>query len=296
MDLHGINLLDVILAGAVIISALVGLARGLVKEILSLAAWVIALWLAYLFAQQLADQLIQKFIADKLLSYITSFGIIFLIGLLAVGLLNMLITSLLNAVGMTGFDRLLGLLFGVARGAILCALLVFFGNFVPALTQEGFWQQSKLVPSFMNLANWGVAMLPDNIRELVNTQNQKNLQMAAQAAQNIAAQTTENADQTPQPIDIQLQSLGSDNAQSLGSATRPQLSNEQQAQQNSQTNTLASQPDTDANSDDNQSISLQSLSVGADDAPTVPASSNSSPQNAPHDTSSVPPLKLESTQ
>ncbi|UJF24730.1 CvpA family protein [Suttonella sp. R2A3] len=161
-----LNYLDAALGAIVIISALVGLARGLLKEVLSLVAWAAAAYIAFLFAEMIAEKYIVKFINDPLISYLAAFGLLFLCTLFAIGLINLIITQLLSRTGMGGFDRFLGMLFGLARGAIIGALAVFVLGLTPAVNQS-WWQTSVLQPGFSSLADWGRQKLPDEVRSLL---------------------------------------------------------------------------------------------------------------------------------
>ncbi len=245
MNLQDINWLDVLLGGTVFVSAVVGLTRGLVKEILSLLAWLLALWFAYLFAEPFAEQIVRRLIPDKLISYVASFGGIFLVALFAIGLINIVLSSLLESIGLTSFDRMLGMLFGLARGAILSALLVFFAAFIPALTEEPFWHRSRLAPSFMNLANWGLTRLPATIRERIGTRNHPGGQTESEAVARSADK------QRPDPVDIQLESI--QNSGTLaGQAKRPAIDARQKARQIAHSNALS-------DVDGDHGIALQSL-------------------------------------
>lgn len=232
MDLHGFNVLDLILGAIIIISLLVGIARGLMREILSLFAWVIALWIAWKFANQLSEKLVQQFIADTHIAYIASFGVLFLVALFAIGLLNLLLASIFNATGLTGFDRLLGALFGLTRGAIICSVIVFFAQLYPNIDQEPWWRESKLTPGFVNIANWGISKLPANVRAqaeaslnsnnvgvLINTPNaltphdattSPNNTDAARPQTDTSAQTTQGNALSNMGAPIKLESMSDD--------------------------------------------------------------------------------------
>lgn len=288
MDVHNINWLDLLLGGTVIVSAIVGLFRGLIKEMLSLLAWVLALWLAHLFAESLAEQIVRQFIPDKLISYIASFGGIFLAALFAIGLLNLLISSVLESVGLTSFDRTLGMLFGLARGAVLSALFVFFAAFITPLRQESFWQRSHLAPSFMNLANWGVARLPQNIRALVGNHGYSQLKPSRETITKTPGEQLENA------IAIELESLqgGAFN----GQARRPTIDARQEAMQSAHSNALS-----DFGTDGG--IALESLQSSAPKSktarPTLDARQQaiqSAQNNALSDSGKDSSLSLESLQ
>lgn len=166
--MENMNYLDLVLGGIVLLSALIGLARGLVKEVLSLIAWAVAIYVAWRFAEPMAEDHIRKFIDDALISYLAAFGILFLVTLFVVGLLNMIIAQILTSTGLSGFDRFLGMLFGLARGLVIGALVVFVIGLTP-LTKESWWLTSRLAPGFENVGAWGWERLPQNVRELLRT-------------------------------------------------------------------------------------------------------------------------------
>lgn len=212
--LQGMNGMDLILGGILLFSALVGISRGLIKELLSLVAWTASIWVAYHFAEPVATNYVQQIISDRLISYVAAFGGLFFLSLFAVGLLNILLSSLLDFVGLTGFDRLLGVLFGLARGAIICSLIVFFGVFVPALTKEKFWQESTLVPHFIKLADWGVSKLPANIRALIDIENNPDtVGVIPKRNENDTFHPSNRTERLEKALDLQLESLDSDPAE-----------------------------------------------------------------------------------
>ena len=164
--MENMNYLDIVLGGIVVLSALIGLARGLVKEVLSLIAWAVAIYVAWRFAETVANDHIRKFIDDALISYLAAFGILFLVTLFVVGLLNMIIAQILTSTGLSGFDRFLGMLFGLARGLVIGALVVFVIGLTP-LTKESWWLTSRLAPGFESVGAWGWERLPPNVREML---------------------------------------------------------------------------------------------------------------------------------
>lgn len=167
MSLSSINWIDVALGGAVVISMIVGVSRGLIREVLSLIAWALSIWVAYRFSQDVSKT-IQQFIQDEQISYLAAFGGLFLVTLFAIGMLNLLIGMLLNLTKLSGTDRLLGVIFGFLRGIIIAALLVFVGRFIPDLTESQMWKNASFVRPFSGLANWGINRLPANIKSIVD--------------------------------------------------------------------------------------------------------------------------------
>ena len=125
------------------LSFIFGIWRGLVKEVLSLVTWVAALLVARNSSEVVAELLFNSF--DNLtMRYITAFALIF-IGVMMLGtFINFLMSKLLVFTGLRFVDRVLGGLFGIARGVLIVFVGLFFSSFF--LSQAEYWQTSKLIP------------------------------------------------------------------------------------------------------------------------------------------------------
>lgn len=172
MDFSSMNVIDLIFLVIFIISLIVGLVRGLVREVLSLIAWVAAIWLAWRFAPFVAEQYISQFFDDPIISYFLAFGSIFIVSLFGIGLLNLLIGMMLSTTGLLFIDRMMGMVFGILRAVVILSLVVFFGRLTPVV-QETWWQESKAVPYFSSFADWGVANLPQEVQSLLEKFNER---------------------------------------------------------------------------------------------------------------------------
>ena len=169
MDLNDLNWIDVALGGALAISALVGLMRGFLKEVLSLIAWGAALYAAWLFAQPVAETYVSKFLSDSYIAYIAAFGGIYIGVLFLIGVVNLLISQVLKATGLGFLDRLLGLILGTVRGVLIGALIIFGLKFmVGTPNQLPMWRDSTLAPYFESMATWGYEQLSPKVREWIN--------------------------------------------------------------------------------------------------------------------------------
>ena len=156
------NVLDIAILVIVGISAVFSIFRGLVKEVLSIIAWVVSFWAAFTFTDAVGGGL-ERWISSPAIRWLVGFFIIF-IGVLAVtAFINMLISKLVVKSGLSGTDRMLGLVFGVVRGAIIVSIMVFICQMTP-FPREPMWQQSSLIPHFEVIARQLVRWLPDDIR------------------------------------------------------------------------------------------------------------------------------------
>ncbi len=157
------SFVDLFVAGVIALSVVIGLFRGLVREAVSLATWVAAVWIALGYAAPLAARLpfqlgsatVQGAVAGLLL---------FMAVLLAGGILNYLIGGLVDGSGLSGVDRLLGAVFGVARGVLVVSLMVLLAT-LTNMPHEDWWQQSVTLPWFHDIALWIRGLLPPELAQ-----------------------------------------------------------------------------------------------------------------------------------
>lgn len=126
------------------ISLLVGVARGVVSEILALLAWVAAFIAARLWAVPTGNLLLAE-LADPLWRQLSGFVAVFVAVLILFALLRWVASLLLKAVGLRPLDRVLGALFGIARGMLVVLVLVLLAGLTP-LPQQQWWRQATLAP------------------------------------------------------------------------------------------------------------------------------------------------------
>jgi len=132
--------LDYAVLGVMGVSVLWGVWRGLVREVISLAGWVIAFLAANLFAGPLGEAL-PKSIPGPELRVLAAFVAIFIASLVVTTLAGLLLSKLAQAAGLGGLDRALGALFGLARAA----LIVLAGALLAGLTslpRDPAWKES----------------------------------------------------------------------------------------------------------------------------------------------------------
>jgi len=120
-------------------SLLLGMWRGVVGEIIALVAWILAFLAARAWGAELA--LWFSAIADPALRIVAGWVAVFVIVLIAMALLRMVVQGLLKALGMTVTDRLLGVMFGVARGLVIVLAFVAVGG-MTSLPKEKWWSEA----------------------------------------------------------------------------------------------------------------------------------------------------------
>lgn len=163
------NWADYIVLGVIAVSVLIGLWRGLVSEVMALAIWIAAFWVAWLLGPDVAERfhgIIHLPSARMLVGY----GLCFLVVLLLGALVRWIISKLVESTGLTGTDRLLGMGFGFVRGVLVVTLAVFLLGFTP-LSRDPWWRQSLLLGQAQGVADWMVKRLPENVRRYVHPEH-----------------------------------------------------------------------------------------------------------------------------
>ena len=152
---------DFVVLGVIFLSALISVVRGFVKEALSLAGWIIALWTAVTFSGQVAEFLAAQITVPSV-RQAAAFLLIFAGILCVTGMLSYIVGLMVEKTGLSGTDRLLGVLFGIGRGAVIVAVLVLLAGLTP-LPQDPWWSQSAFIPQFESLALKIQELLPPDI-------------------------------------------------------------------------------------------------------------------------------------
>lgn len=153
--------LDLVILGIIAISAIISLMRGFVKEALSLTGWLAAIWVSITYSDKMAD-LLASTISTPSIRFVIAFTALFVATLLLSTLINYLVSQIVKKTGLSGTDRMIGVVFGVARGAAVVGILVLMAGLTP-LPQDPWWQESLLVGHFQEMATWAGAYLPADV-------------------------------------------------------------------------------------------------------------------------------------
>ena len=149
---------DYAIIGVIALSVLVGLTRGLQREVLSFVIWLGAVLIAWTFHKELAPQLAPW--VDMPTARLGAAFLILVLGVLILGaIFGHLLSILVRKSKLTGTDRALGAAFGAVRGGILVAMLVFLGALTP-LPEDDWWQDSMLIGRFQVVAQRILEQIP----------------------------------------------------------------------------------------------------------------------------------------
>jgi membrane protein required for colicin V production len=161
------NLVDLLVILIIAVSALLGLSRGFVREMLGLASWLLAGWGAYRLGPQLLP-LANRTIGNPDLAGIAAYAVAFLALLIVLSLASNLIGRMVRFSALGGLDRTLGLVFGVARGAVvLIAGYILMGVALPPDRWPPQIKQARTIPILYEGAVWAVGELPESYRPTV---------------------------------------------------------------------------------------------------------------------------------
>ena len=146
-------------------SVLLGLWRGVASELLALAAWVAAFFAARQFGRE-AGGLFARWLDDGALSVPAGFAAVFLAVLVIFALGRYIVSLLLRAVGLGLLDRLLGGIFGVARGLVVVLAVVLVGG-MTSLPKASWWREAMLAPPLETAVIAGKAWLPPELAKRI---------------------------------------------------------------------------------------------------------------------------------
>ena len=142
--------IDWVIVGVVGISTLISIRRGFVKEALSLVTWIAAVLIARLFAAKLTVVL-EPYIETDPLRLGASYIALFIATLMLGGMINYLVGEFVRMTGLSGLDRLLGTIFGFARGGVIILVIVALMHYVLPVEKDDWYQTSQFIPQIVSV-------------------------------------------------------------------------------------------------------------------------------------------------
>jgi membrane protein required for colicin V production len=157
-----ITLLDIILIVIMLVSALLAMVRGFMREVLAITAWVLAA-VATLYSYGKLLPLATSYFNSTVVATIAVVGGVFLVTLLVVSVLTIRISDMVLDSRVGALDRTLGFLFGLARGLVIVVIAyMFFDWLVPDRSKPEWVLHAKSKVVLSSAGDWLKAQLPDD--------------------------------------------------------------------------------------------------------------------------------------
>ena len=156
---------DIAVIAVITLSALIGVWRGVIREVFALAAWIAAVVCMFLFGDKLAKML--PFAQDTpWLRLLAGYALVFTGVFVLLSVAGFLFSKVVSAIGLSFVDRALGMMFGVVRGALIVVLLVFVAG-ATTLPQLGWWRDSVSAKPLAAMAAILRSKLPDDLAKRI---------------------------------------------------------------------------------------------------------------------------------
>jgi membrane protein required for colicin V production len=156
------SLLDIGLIAVMLVSGILAMVRGFMREVLSIAAWVIAA-LVTLYGYAKAVPYAKQYISNELIATGVAVAVLFLGTLLVVSLFTVKVSDLVLDSRVGALDRSLGFLFGLGRGLVIMVVaFLFFVWLVPAKSLPDWVKNARSRPVLQGTGDWLLSLLPDD--------------------------------------------------------------------------------------------------------------------------------------
>ena len=220
-----ISLLDIVVLGVVVISAVLAMMRGFTREVLAIASWGTAAVVAYLMHPQVLPY-VTPHISNKTAALAAAIGAVFLVTLVVVSLITVKISDFILDSKIGALDRTLGFIFGAARGALICVIgFAFFSWLVPNDKQPEWVKTSRSKPFLQSSGETLMSMLPDDPEKAILQRFKKPSSGDTPPAETTPARPATPAQPTQQRSAVPPQAPATPAAATVPSNDRRQLQN-----------------------------------------------------------------------
>lgn len=161
-----ITLLDGLLLGLTLVSAVLAMVRGFSREVLSIVSWGLAAVAAYLFYKAVTP-FVANYVENELIAQLVAAAIIFIVVLIVVTILTMRIADVIIDSRIGPLDRTLGFVFGAVRGVLIAAVAVWFLGFFLGDREVPWINEAKSKPFLDSIAQSLVNLLPEDLDQIL---------------------------------------------------------------------------------------------------------------------------------
>ena len=176
------SVLDLVVIGIVLISALLAAVRGFTREVLAIVAWVVAAAAAW-YLHPTALPIAQQYISSNTVALVAAIGGIFVVTLIIVSIITVQVSDLILDSRIGALDRTLGLFFGAARGFLICVIGWAFLGWLLQGKEPEWATSSRTRPAMENTRDNIIAMLPENAEALLQRLRNKEAPTDAEPAE-----------------------------------------------------------------------------------------------------------------
>jgi membrane protein required for colicin V production len=148
-----VGVVDWIILGVIIVSTLLSIRRGFLKEALSLGTLIIAVIVARTFGSQVSTLLVDMIEIASVRAGV-AYALLFFGTLVVGGLINRLLAEVVKISGFGSTDHFLGMFFGLARGGLIVLVAIAVCYYLIPVQQNSWWQDSALIPHFVSAVEW----------------------------------------------------------------------------------------------------------------------------------------------
>ncbi|UUP19029.1 CvpA family protein [Nitratireductor thuwali] len=156
-----ITLLDGILVGFTLVSAMLAMVRGFSREVLSIASWAAAAVAAY-FLYPFVLPYVTPYIDNSMLALAIAAAVVFFVALIIVTIITMKLADFIVDSRVGALDRTLGFLYGAARGVLVVAVALLFLNWLLGANPPAWISEAKSRPLLDSVGAWLQDLLPDD--------------------------------------------------------------------------------------------------------------------------------------
>jgi membrane protein required for colicin V production len=164
--------IDWLILAIILVSTLISIKRGFVREALSLVTWVAAVVISRLFASQVSS-LLAGTIDTPSIRLGVAYALLFAGTLIVGALLNNLISEVVKMTGLGGTDRFFGMFFGFARGSIVILVVVAGLYYLLPVEDDPWWNESVLIPHIVSALEWLGPLLWEQGGQLIESTRAK---------------------------------------------------------------------------------------------------------------------------
>lgn len=145
----------------IVVSTMIGISRGMIREFFALVGWIAAALISVAFSEKLGNALPFVGSAGPLTRTILAFVVIVVSTVFVTRLIGKLVQGIFERTTIEAEDRLLGSVFGFVRGCVIVGLIVLFAGSTEYCSSQIWWRDSLMVPTAEKIINWTAPYLPE---------------------------------------------------------------------------------------------------------------------------------------